>query len=84
MPNARQWVHQLATWYNGEHRYSGIRFVTPNQRHRSEDQAILQRRQALYLEARQKNPQRWSGNIRDWRYTKAVWLNPPKDVRMQL
>ena len=57
--NACQWVHQLATWYNDEHRHSGIHFATPNQRHRGEDQTILQRRQVLYLEARQKNPQRW-------------------------
>ena len=83
LTTARQWVSELATWYNGEHRHSGIHFVTPNQRHQGEDQAILQRRQALYLEARQKNPQRWSGNIRDWRYTEAVWLNPPQDVRAQ-
>ncbi len=83
LADARQWVADLATWYNGEHRHSGIRFVTPNQRHQGEDQAILQRRHELYLEARQKNPQRWAGNIRDWRYTESVWLNPPKDVRAQ-
>ena len=84
LEDARQWVNQLSEWYNDEHHHSGIRFVTPNQRHRGKDQAILQRRQALYLEARQKNPQRWSGDIRNWHYTEAVWLNPPKDVRAQL
>ena len=84
LEDARQWVSLLAEWYNDEHRHSGIRFVTPNQRHRGEDPTILQRRHELYLEARQKTPQRWSGNIRNWSYTESVWLNPPKDVRAQL
>lgn len=30
---ARTWVHRFVTWYNTEHRHSGIRFVTPAERH---------------------------------------------------
>ena len=30
---ARDWVKRFATWYNGEHLHSGIRFVAPNTRH---------------------------------------------------
>ena len=58
LADARQWVADLANWYNDEHRHSSIHFVTPNQRYWGEDQTILQRRCALYLAARQKNPQR--------------------------
>ena len=29
MDAARTWVQQFARWYNSEHRYSGIVFVTP-------------------------------------------------------
>jgi transposase InsO family protein len=27
------WVDGFVDWYNGEHRHSGINYVTPNQRH---------------------------------------------------
>ena len=33
---ARTWVAGFVHWYNEEHRHSGIRFVTPGQRHRGE------------------------------------------------
>ena len=56
----------LVRWYNDEHRHSGIRYVTPSQRHCGEDHAILAARHALYLEARERNPARWSGPTRDW------------------
>lgn len=31
----------MGGWYNDEHRHSGIRYVTPGQRHCGQDQAIL-------------------------------------------
>ena len=76
---ARQWVHGFVQWYNHEHRHSGIRHVTPQQRHSGEEQQILASRQALYEEARQRMPERWSGDIRNWNPVEAVWLNPPKE-----
>ena len=39
---ARTWMDEFVTWYNTEHRHSAIRFVTPDQRHRGEDIAILE------------------------------------------
>ncbi|WP_440862608.1 hypothetical protein [Symbiopectobacterium purcellii] len=33
----RYWVETFVGWYNEEHRHSGIRYVTPGQRHRGED-----------------------------------------------
>ncbi|PPU70410.1 hypothetical protein XcuCFBP2542_18935, partial [Xanthomonas cucurbitae] len=30
---ARSWVAGFVDWYNSEHRHSGIRFVTPHERH---------------------------------------------------
>jgi len=63
---ARDWASELVRWYNHEHRHSGIRFVTPAQRHRHQDQDILERRAALYERARQQNPLRWKGQTRNW------------------
>ena len=80
---ARQWVHEFVLWYNGEHRHSGIQFVTPNQRHRGEDAQILEQRKAVYEAAKKKNPERWSGATRNWEPVTEVWLNPPKEVRAE-
>ena len=73
---ARDWVHGFVHWYNEEHRHSGIRFVTPGERHRGEEQAILAKRKALYEAAKERNPQRWSGQTRNWEPAGEVWLNP--------
>ncbi len=79
LDEARAWAAQFVHWYNVEHRHSGIRYVSPQQRHAGDDQAILAARHALYTEARQRNPQRWSGNTRDWSHIGAVTLNPERD-----
>ena len=76
---ARQWVHSFVRWYNEEHRHSAIRYVTPSQRHRGEDNDLLERRKAVYEAARRQNPQRWSGKTRNWNPVEEVWLNPPKE-----
>ena len=76
---ARQWVHGFVQWYNEEHRHSAIRYVTPGQRHRGEDVALLQSRRAVYESARQQRPGRWSGRTRNWDPVKEVWLNLPKE-----
>ena len=66
-------------WYNVEHRQSGIRYVSPTQRHAGGDHAILAARHALYTDARASNPARWSGNTRNWSPIGAVALNPERD-----
>ncbi len=76
LEQARQWVHGFVTWYNEQHRHSSLRFVTPGQRHRGEDVAILAARKALYEQARQRRPERWSGDTRNWDSIGPVWLNP--------
>ena len=75
---ARIWVQGFVDWYNLEHLHSSIKFVTPEQRHSGMDAAILAQRKHLYLAARAKNPNRWSGEIRNWDPIKEVHLNPEK------
>lgn len=78
---ARKWVAQFTYWYNEEHRHSQIRFITPGQRHRGEDQQILSQRDQLYELAKEKNPLRWSGQTRNWKPVGNVALNPePSDA----
>jgi putative transposase len=78
---ARRWATELVNWYNHEHRHSAIGFVTPAQRHLQLDEAILNDRAQVYAAARDANPNRWSGPIRNWSRITEVHLNPqtPKD-----
>jgi len=69
-------VHEFASWYNGTHRHSALKFVTPNERHEGRDTAILARRKAVYEAARQRHPERWNGATRNWKPVGEVWLNP--------
>ncbi len=78
---ARQWVSGFVAWYNFEHRHSAIQFVTPAQRHAGLDTAILTRRQALYQAAKERHPERWSGQTRNWQPVQVVYLNPNKTDR---
>jgi transposase InsO family protein len=77
---ARQWAMRFVQWYNHEHRHSGIRYVTPAQRHVRQDGPVLVGRHGLYQGARQRNPQRWSGPTRNWTPVGAVTLNPERDA----
>jgi hypothetical protein len=45
-------------WYNHQHRHSGIRFVTPSQRHSGEAVEICRHRARVYKLARQRHPLR--------------------------
>ena len=76
---ARAWVTSFVAWYNGEHRHSGIRFVTPDQRHDGREAVVLAQRVAVYERARRKNPNRWSRRTRNWTAAPAVYLNPKRD-----
>lgn len=73
---AREWMSMFVAWYNKEHRHSGIKHVTPEQRHENIDEAILNKRDTLYRKAKLKQPLRWSGNTRNWKRVEEVWLNP--------
>lgn len=75
---ARQWVHSFVIWYNHTHRHSSIQFVTPGQRHSGRDREILSQRKVVYERAKQRHPERWSGETRDCSPVGIVWLNPDR------
>ena len=76
--SARAWVLGFVAWYNGEHLHSGIRYVTPDDRHAGRDKAILAQRHELYTQAKERTPRRWSRSTRNWSPIGAVYLNPVK------
>ena len=73
---ARMWVGDFVRWYNTEHLHSAIRFVTPEDRHEGRDPKLLEKRKEIYTKARARNPERWSGAIRNWNPIEEVKLNP--------
>ena len=76
---ARTYFEKFVSWYNNEHRHSGIQFVTPAQRHRGEDKEILLHRKQVYEAAKAKYPTRWNGRAtRNWDRITTVHLNPKK------
>ena len=72
---ARVWVNHFVQWYNKEHHHSGLKYVTPQQRHLGLDINLLQQREQVYAKAKARNPSRWSGNTRNWQHEALVHLN---------
>jgi len=76
--SAREWVLQFVHWYNHNHRHSGLKFITPSERHDGYGREILEHRKKIYESAKARNPDRWSGSIRNWDLPEFVTLNPEK------
>ncbi len=77
---AREWVQGVVRWYNETYRHSGIRFVTPAERHGGHDREILGKRETVYAAAKHRHPERWSRHARNWNSVEEVWLNPNRKV----
>lgn len=74
----RDWMLTFESVYNEQHLHSGIRFVTPADRHRGADHERLTHRKMVYERAKRQTPRRWSGNTRNWEVVGPVSLNPGK------
>ena len=79
---ARLWTLEFVNWYNGTHRHSGIKFVTPNQRHEGKDNELMKNRNVVYELAKAKYPERWKNRAtRNWKPIATVWLNPDREIQ---
>jgi len=81
---ARKWVASFTNWYNYCHYHSGLKFVTPVQRHNGGDVIILKQREEVYKKAKEKHPERWSGKTRNWKHEPVVMLNPANKQQPQI
>ncbi|MEL7614531.1 hypothetical protein AAGW18_18680 [Vreelandella titanicae] len=61
--------------YNEQHLHSGIRYVTPADRHQGIDRERLDHRKGSYERAKRRHPQRWSDSTRNWEVPGSVSLN---------
>jgi putative transposase len=81
---AREWVMSFVYWYNNVHHHSGIKFVTPNERHNGKAIEIIANREKVYMSAKVRNPLRWARNIRNWSLPEMVALNPTNEIKIQV
>jgi len=80
LEDASTWVAAFVDWYNAEHLHSGIRFVTPSDRHAGHHHEVLERRRVVYEAARSRHPERWSGSARNLDPIDSVVLNPEPEA----
>lgn len=78
LEEAQAWTQKFVRWYNHEHKHSGLKFVTPAQRHGGQAAAILRHREEVYQAAKERNPRRWTQGTRNWELDNQVWLNPER------
>lgn len=79
LEDARTWCKLFVHWYRFEHHHSGIKFLTPAERHAGKSEEILNHRKEVYEAAKAAHPERWNGReIRNWYNIDKVFLNPDK------
>lgn len=78
--DARSFCQDFFSWYNKEHRHSGIALMTPEQVHYGLDDQIHQYRSSVMAAAFQKYPKRFKHKLPVVeKVPEAVWINKPKD-----
>lgn len=66
------------SWYNNEHRHSGIAYLTPNEVHEGRSDEVLEHRHAVRMAAWAAHPERYPrGAPRRQTLPLAVYINPP-------
>ena len=78
LQDARGFCQDFFTWYNTEHRHSGIALMTPEQIHYGLATQIIEHRQQVLQEAFRENPNRFKSKMpTPPRLPEAVWINKP-------
>ena len=77
--DSRSFCGVFFPWYNGEHKHSGISFLTPESVHYNRHSEILKKRDLTMQSAFAMYPLRFKNRApRLWPSPQAAWINPPK------
>jgi putative transposase len=77
--DARAFCRHYFTWYNHEHRHSGIGMMTPASVHEGRAEAVYAARQLILDQAFEAHPERFSkGRPKPPGMPGPAWINPPK------
>ena len=78
LEDARAHCQTFFTWYNAEHRHSGIGYMTPSSVHYGHAPALRSARQFTLDAAFMRQPRRFKGRRpKPPALPTAVWINPP-------
>ena len=81
LQHARSFSDSFFTWYNQEHRHSGIAMLTPEMVHYGRAEAVIAARRLVLEEAYRKHPERFVRQPPEpLRLPAAVWINPPAQM----
>jgi len=76
--DARLFCREFFTWYNTDHRHSGIAMVTPENVHYNTHQIVLKARLLTLVKAYQLHPERFvKGTPLVQKVPSEVWINKP-------
>ena len=79
LQHGEAFCQQFFPWYNKEHYHSGIAWLTPESVHYQRDQAILEQRHAVLMQAFLAHPERFNHKRPQLKkLPKAVCINPPQ------
>jgi putative transposase len=82
--DCRAFCQRFFSWYNKEHRHSGISLLTPEQVHYGLDQRILKQRAQVLAAAFEKHPNRFKNRLPvPDTLPQEVWINPPVTQNIQ-
>lgn len=81
--DSRGFCQDFFSWYNKEHRHSGIALMTPEQVHYGFAEDVCRHRRSVLSAAFQRHPNRFKNKtpVLDT-LPKAVWINPPSTENM--
>jgi putative transposase len=76
--DSRSFCQDFFSWYNKEHRHSGIALMTPEHAHYGLADEILRHRTAVLAAAFEQHPNRFKQKLPvPDKLPEAVWINPP-------
>jgi putative transposase len=76
--DSRSWARGFFTWYNHEHRHSGIGLMTPAMVHYGRAEQVSDKRASILTAAYAAHPERFvHGPPRPPALPRAVWINKP-------
>ena len=79
LEDAKSFCQEFFTWYNQEHRHTGIALLPPEVVHYGLASDVITRRNQVLLEAYRRYPERFVNKIPTApQLPEAVWINPPE------
>jgi len=79
--DARAFLREFFTWYNTQHRHSGIALLTPETVHYGKTKEVVAARQHALDQAYELHPERFVRKPpQAHQLPEAVWINPPQEA----